>query len=448
MSSEDLFQKAKDAFKESVGYIGIGCLAIVSPLFGLYLSCAGERNNSNGALAFIGSILLYPFLCTFGLISLGCGLLYVIGGLGFGILGVGSKIIETLCSCRANHAIPHYRNEERRRLTPILARQNSDVLNPQRTTTAQLAVALPPSSAAPSQPYKASILPASAPPRPQEEIKNPLQECYDRYFPKNGLIKHSLKAPLSLEQIRKIQQELTDDFSRSLFDTALEDTVSLETMRIPVILPHNGRAYDLYSLSQLPVIKTENEIEYRKIPEPADASLFKMDELVPFYSAGMVLQFLSEDIEYGSKIAIPDLTLQTAVSALENKPIQLKFSDVLTSQEAKQLSTLSNNLLPRQQKIFDTLCRDPMTGYVIQNPVVLPDGIYELRTILTYCNNPQNKQGDTWRCPANPDLLFTEKQIVRCYTMVHVLNCVKQKMLQEKIEKITVDTTLNMRRFA
>jgi len=381
--------------------------------------CVSKDYRGYAMLGLLLSPILYPIALV---VTMGGGLgSIVVGGLGtvlLGGLGLVSRGFENLFGLRRIRLNPPVirmvpparpvnrvvvRNEEAKLLPAPQAARNA----PQVRSSTVIIRALPrPSSMAP------------------EELKiDPCQQLYNIYFPENRKAPHLLRGPLTPEQIKIITRELTPQ-TQPLFDAALEDaSISMDTMRIPVVLRANGRGYDFYSLSQL----AEDKNNYRETPE--ERIKFKLEDVIPHNTIATALNFLLANLEQGVPPDNNMLVNITLLRAVQNSQVSPSGPVTITSEQQTQLESFVTHLTDRQQKIFNIMCRDPLTALIIQRPVILPDGFtYDEKTMQAYCQMGENRGQATWKCPMNPEVTFTQQDILYCRSIENVLENVKKCM--------------------
>lgn len=202
------------------------------------------------------------------------------------------------------------------------------------------------------------------------------------------------------------------DNLRKLMDASIQDDhISLELIPNPVFIRGEGQVYDKAVLEKLLQGKQEADT-------PCNRNIkFKKSDIIPCNTLIASMECLL-DIIKGKAIAAPPP--EAKLTSLNKNVVRKRISAELIV--AAELAY--QKMEGKHKKLFDLICRDPITHEIMDNPVFLPDGyIYDHSTALSYL---KMADGQT---PSNQKLFFTEKDITPCYFVIKVLEQLKENIL-------------------
>lgn len=398
-------------------------------------------------------------------------------GIGTGVFGIFSKIIEKICCCGRDaregrdwlrERAEREAREEAREATARIARQQEAQRAAEAKEEARRAARAQQRAAqmreweeqlqgyqrdeakqlqradqdqqwygrfAPSAPVLPP--PPSAPPAPglfQRAAQGVVQEIKSEIFQPAPVERKAipvLKAPLTDADIALMKSKLTEE-NRALFDAALIDKLIMEDeMRMPVLIA-DGRAYDQDTIKRLP----EDKDGLKETPQRE--AKFKNEDIVPYNTLGEALRFVLNDIRAEeNKQGITEQQIYLYVNPTLKKAAKTQKIEneapCLSDEDLRLLKVYYDQLTPRRKQLFNIMCRDPLTGRILQDPVFLPDGyVYDRRTIQAYCAQKEFDGLKNWPCPKNTEVKFTKEQILKCFSARNVLDVLKLKVPQIK----------------
>jgi hypothetical protein len=104
-----------------------------------------------------------------------------------------------------------------------------------------------------------------------------------------------------------------------------------------------------------------------------------------------------------------------------------KKRKIISEADVALLEKLYQRMSREHQTLFDCICRDPVTGVVMDDPVLLPDGyVYDRTTALFYLEI-------LGECPLNPAVSFKLEDITRCQFVYSVLDELKSQIEEVKL---------------
>lgn len=182
-----------------------------------------------------------------------------------------------------------------------------------------------------------------------------------------------------------------------------------------------------------------------------DVRIYDHDVLKDFlHRAGGAARCPTDDKQrFRESDIIPCNTLIKAMEQLlniiDNKPYTppIKYSDILfanannrsranISPEIVNLIEMyyDKHLLDRQKALFDIICRDPVTGMIMDDPVYLPDGYVYDRSTVTFCKRLAGANKSAYPCPGSDNqITFTDADVTPCYFVKNVLEQLSKNVL-------------------
>ncbi len=224
----------------------------------------------------------------------------------------------------------------------------------------------------------------------------------------------------SPEELAKIRAHYNDrskvsEHLHSLIDAALNDEeISLDLINNPVFIRGEVRIYDKAVVKSL--LKANGE---GTCPTNLEKT-FRESDLIPCNSLIKAMTQLLNIIDNKNSAAPINHTDILFANATNNSRKNLS-ADIINMVE----NYYDKQLLDRQKALFDIICRDPMTGVIMDDPVYLPDGyVYDRSTIL-FCQRLAGPNKSVYNCPGNEALKFTNEDVTACYFVKSVLEQLK-----------------------
>lgn len=212
---------------------------------------------------------------------------------------------------------------------------------------------------------------------------------------------------------------------KNLAEAALsDDRFQLELAANPIFIKGDGEIYDAAVVEEQ-WLKREAKGIHPILHKP-----FERKDIIPCRTLIRAVEILLEIID-GKEITAQPVG-EILASCL--KPAMRKRVP------AHVIALAENNyqsLENKHKRLFDIICRDPMTKEIMENPVLLPDGyVYDHSTAVAYL---EYKNGE---CPMNPSISFTEKDITPCYFVIRVLDALVA-MIDAKVAAAKPDQAIN-----
>jgi len=240
---------------------------------------------------------------------------------------------------------------------------------------------------------------------------------------------HMLQRPFTNAEIERLQTNLTvhrDDSeqvkkikerNRILFDAACNDVdgIVMESMQAPIRLP-NGKTYDL-----LTAVKMINPITGEG-QTPERQSRYRLVDIIPNNTLSKAMQYLLEDLaEEAKPIRFDEVKQQDLERQIATMKADASYEPTppfISNEKSAEFETFYQYLeSPRHKDLFSILCRDPLTGKVIQDPVYLPDGYtYDRETVLALLHGRH-----VALCPFARQVSFRKEDIKTCYSARNLL---------------------------
>jgi len=224
----------------------------------------------------------------------------------------------------------------------------------------------------------------------------------------------------SPEELAKIRAHYNDrskvsEHLHSLIDAALNDEeISLDLINNPVFIRGEVRIYDKAVVKSLLNPNGEG-----RCPTNLNKT-FRESDLIPCNSLIKAMTQLLNIIDNNNSIA-PINHADILFANATNKSRKNLSADIINMIE----TYYDKQLLDRQKALFDIICRDPLTGVIMDDPVYLPDGyVYDRSTIL-FCQRLAGPNKSVYNCPGNEALKFTNDDVTSCYFVKSVLEQLK-----------------------
>jgi len=204
---------------------------------------------------------------------------------------------------------------------------------------------------------------------------------------------------------------------RKLMDAVISDErISLGLIPNPVFIKGEGEIYDRDTINKL-------------LEEKASATA----------PLNRNLTFTKKDVIPCNTLIISMLHLLNIIQNKELTPITAKnklssLHKITTRKRipANLVHLIERNYMSFQDKhklLFDTICRDPMSNEIMDDPVLLPDGyVYDRSTALAYLELSGGK------CPLNSKVTFQKEDITSCYFVISVLDELKKSIESKLLE--------------
>lgn len=219
------------------------------------------------------------------------------------------------------------------------------------------------------------------------------------------------------EEMKKINQHYLNlpEELQKLMDAAIGEDINMELAANPVFIRGEGKIYDINTVRAW--LKGKDEAMF---PLNQDKR-FKESDIIPCNTLIKAMNILLNIIG-GEEVKAPEKLDQLLITE-ESKAAKR----VLISAEIVQFIEKGYvALLERHKVLFDTICRDPKTRIIMDDPVMLPDGyIYDRSTVNLYL---KYKGG---QCPLNDNITFTQADITPCVTIGKVLEQLRDNILQK-----------------
>lgn len=221
----------------------------------------------------------------------------------------------------------------------------------------------------------------------------------------------------SKEEVEKIRErnESNSEHLKDILEAAIgDDKITLDLVDEPVFIRREG-----YTLNRKTI--------YEQILKDADQAkcFFTKD-----------ITFTKEDIiPCNSLIRAMDLYLciidqkPYESPAAKEKKCTFVISEetgseekaVLSETDVKFITAMYQGLSKDYKALFDSICKDPLTGKIMRKPVFLPDGYaYDASTAKAYLELMNGQ------CPLNSAIKFTAEDITPCYYVIAVYEQLKQ----------------------
>lgn len=200
---------------------------------------------------------------------------------------------------------------------------------------------------------------------------------------------------------------------QKLMDAALLEDISLELMSNPVFIRGEGRIYDEKTVASW--LKDKREA----LCPQNQAIKFTKDDVIPCNSVIEAMEHLLAIIE--NKKIEPQIIKNPLSILPDNKAaVHPRISEKVVM----IIEQIYSKLPDKHKLLFNTLCRDPITKKIMDDPVLLPDGyLYDKGTAVAYLK----AKG---RCPRNNDIPFAEKDITSCALVCQILDQLKENALE------------------
>jgi hypothetical protein len=200
---------------------------------------------------------------------------------------------------------------------------------------------------------------------------------------------------------------------QKLMDAAIsDDQFTLEFIANPVFIPRDGHVYDKKVLEDFLAAKNGKA----NCPLNQEIS-FTATDITPCNTLIRATEQLLNIIETEGKIApVKD---KPKYATLEQKAQRKRIPEILIPIIEKFYSQMED----KHKLLFDIVCRDPVSGQIMDDPVLLPDGHVYDRTIAMYLLKYERGE-----CRLDPAISFTEKDITPCHFVVKVLFQLKENI--------------------
>ena len=194
----------------------------------------------------------------------------------------------------------------------------------------------------------------------------------------------------------------------------IDENISQEVIVNPVFIKKDGRVYDLSMIEKIIASNGKNPFNQEMV--------FKKEDIIPCNTLIKAIQLLLLIIDQHE---------------ICSQPVEKNKFD--PSQEILS-EAFYQKLPPKHQRLFDIICRDPMTNMIMKDPVFLPDGYaYDRSTAEILLESAK-----TAECPLDKNILFTKEDITKCYLIDSVYEYLKKmaahqtEILIEEVKKIKI----------
>jgi hypothetical protein len=217
------------------------------------------------------------------------------------------------------------------------------------------------------------------------------------------------------DQIKEIDahRDHIDEALKPLIDAAILDEISYELMTAPVYIKKDGHTYNHKTL-----VDMLEGVEKRACPLN-DNIEFSQHDIIPCNTLLNAMQILLDVIH--KKDVAPkksDKKFSFNIELTDKQRKRIKPEEIAAIEQYYQMK-----LKPHQQALFDSICRDPKTGKIMDDPVFLPDGyVYDRATALFFLEECEGMRNG---------IKFTEADITDCHFVVGILG-----ILQRMAEKL------------
>lgn len=223
----------------------------------------------------------------------------------------------------------------------------------------------------------------------------------------------------SADEMLKIKHhyETLPEELKKLIDSALSDErITLDYITNPAFIRGEGHIYDRSTI--LDILKGKDSAPCPYNP----GRLFRQSDIIPCNTLIKAMRQLLNII--GGDEPVPPSQRD---DILFNNKSNDKRKLITPEQIALIEIYYEKFLLPRQKVLFDIICRDPFTGIIMDDPVLLPDGhVYDRTTIALV---KRFSPGDNkYPCPGNRNISFTDEDVTTCYFVASVLEQLKQNI--------------------
>lgn len=213
------------------------------------------------------------------------------------------------------------------------------------------------------------------------------------------------------QHYEKIPEEL-----KKLMDAALGEDINLLLAANPVFIRTEGfgHIYDRDTLMQL-LKHGEAMCPHNQDKKYTEADIIPCNSLLK--AMDHLLNIIKGAVFEDPKLE-PALSVTDEIKAVKRARIPANVVDMIEAGYKK--------MLPHRKVLFNSICRDPITNIIMDDPVLLPDGyIYDRCTAMGYLkyNNGQ--------CPLKPSIKFTKDEIIPCLTVGKVLDQLRDNILAE-----------------
>jgi hypothetical protein len=212
------------------------------------------------------------------------------------------------------------------------------------------------------------------------------------------------------EEIEKITHHYDSlaDHLKALLDATIFDDITSEIIPQPVFIRGEGHIYNINTPHEW---LGDNE---DKLCPQNPGRRFNKNDIIPCNTLINAMIMLLNIINGEERIAL---------SAENNIAMMLKDNKRarVSAEQIALIEQLYEKFPSRHQALFDSICRDPITGQIMDDPVLLPDGyVYDSNTAKLFLTTMKG------RCPLNPEISFTKEDVTPCQFVVAVLDQLKE----------------------
>jgi len=222
-----------------------------------------------------------------------------------------------------------------------------------------------------------------------------------------------VRPPLTIADVKKIGQHVITKSpeAQEIFRVACFDDMGL--MRNPLRGP-DGQTRELETWGQ----------DQRQSLLPDNTLLAGYQQLLVYIDTGKLPEKVMNKSDIDDALATSSIP-RTANSVLGNSRVQA-------------VENFYQRMTPIQKLLFDTMCRDPITGKIFQNPVFLPDGrTYEESTVELFFKSYKSLFGkDDRAIIPGTNIVFTRTDVKPCERTKRILRTlVRQQENQAKSQQ-------------